>query len=68
MIVEPKGFRCDLCGERIPSVYECVKVSAIIHERGERNNKVSSDITTKSVGVNHLCKDCYFNKLERRLF
>lgn len=68
MRVELKGFKCDICGERIPSIYDCVKISAIIHEKGEHNNKVSSDITTKSIGVNHLCKDCYFSKLERRLF
>ena len=67
MRLAPKGFKCDICGKYIPDTFSCIKITTTKQLRGENNRKVSSDITTKTLGVNHLCEHCYFTVLERRV-
>lgn len=68
MRVEPTGFKCDICGKYIPNMFECIRISTSKSMRGANNNKVSSDITSKVIAVNHLCNDCYYTKLDGKLF
>lgn len=68
MRLEPNGFKCDMCGKYIPDMFECIKISASKSMRGANNSKVSSDIISKVLAVNHLCEKCYYTNLEGKLF
>ena len=69
MQIKPNnGFTCDMCGAFIPTMFECIRISTSKSMRGKNHHKVSSDITSKVIAVNHLCEKCYYTKLEGRLF
>lgn len=58
-----KGAKCDKCG-RMLQPFEIYRLVGYKTSPGLRYPKVSSDLSTKTINMIHLCQSCYTNLMK----
>lgn len=61
-----QGSICDRCKKSL-GPFDRIKIITIIHKKGPRYEKVSSDITQETKDSIDLCKDCYRDYLKKMI-